>query len=281
MFPAPFDYHRPASLTEAIALLAQHGENAKLLAGGHSLLPSMKLRLAQPKVLIDIGRIGDLDYIREQGGRIAIGAMATHHDIEASELLRAQCPLLPELAACIGDVQVRNRGTLGGSLAHADPAADWPAAVLALNAEIEVIGPQGSRVIPAAEFFLDLFQTALSPSEVLKEIRFPTTQKSAAYVKFAQKASGFAIAGVAAVVNAQGKNVAVGITGIGSKAYRAHGLEADLRGKALSDEAIQAASEKATDDIDALNDLHASAEYRLHLGRVLAKRALLLARDRG
>ncbi len=200
MLPAPFDYQRPTSLAEAISLLAQN-EDAKVLAGGHSLIPAMKLRLAQPNTIVDIGRIAELSYIREQDGKIAIGAMTTHFEIESSALLRERCPLLPEVARQIGDAQVRNKGTLGGSLVHADPAADWPAAVLALDAEFDVAGPKGRRTVRIADFFVEMMQSAVQQNEILCEIRLPLTPKSVAYVKFAQKASGFAIAGVAALVD--------------------------------------------------------------------------------
>src|SRR5581483_3887454 len=168
MVPAQFDYLTPATLDEALALLQQHADDAKILAGGHSLIPAMKLRLAQPAVLIDIGRIRDLAYIREEGGAIHIGAMTTHFQIEASDRLRDICPILPEAAAQIGDAQVRNRGTLGGSLAHADPAADWPAVMLALKAEMVAVGGSGERVIAADDFFVDMLTTALDASEILR-----------------------------------------------------------------------------------------------------------------
>src|SRR6266478_1009623 len=195
MIPASFDYQRPKTLDEAVKLLGE-SEDPKILAGGHSLIPAMKLRLAQPKTLIDIGRITDLNYIRETNGRIAIGAMVTHHEIEASSLIQEKCPLLAEVAPQIGDVQVRHKGTLGGSLVHADPAADWPAPILALDAELEIAGPNGRRTVKAAEFFVEMMQSAVQPNEILCEIRVPVTPKSVAYAKFAQKASGFAIAGV-------------------------------------------------------------------------------------
>src|SRR5204863_8330612 len=170
MVPAAFEYQRPASLDEAVRALAQ-SEDAKVLAGGHSLIPAMKLRLAQPKVIVDISHIADLSYIRDQGNTIAIGAMTTHFAIESSALLREKCPLLPEVASQIGDVQVRNRGTFGGSLVHADPAADWPAPALALNAEFDIAGPNGRRTIKGAEFFVEMMQSAVQPNEILCEIR--------------------------------------------------------------------------------------------------------------
>ena len=276
MLPSPFDYKRPASLDEAIQLLASH-EDAKVLAGGHSLVPAMKLRLAQPRALVDISRIADLSYIRENGGIIAIGAMATHYDIETSPLLLEKCPLLPEVAARIGDVQVRNRGTIGGSLVHADPAADWPAPVLALDAEFEIAGPNGRRTVKGEAFFVEMMQSAVQANEILCEIRVPATPKSVAYVKFAQKASGFAIAGVAAVVNLSSKTVAIGITGIAPKAYRAVAVENALRGKTLTPELIREASSHAIDEIEPLGDIHASAEFRAHLAQVNCRRAIELA----
>lgn len=280
MIPAAFDYQRPQTLEEAVKLLSDGGDDAKIIAGGHSLLPAMKLRLAQPKLLIDIGRIRDLNYIRESNGRLVIGAMATHHDIEASALLARKCPLLPEVARQIGDVQVRNRGTIGGSLAHADPAADWPAAILALDALLQVTGPEGPRTIPAADFFVDLFQSAVRPNEILQEISVPATGRSVAYVKFSQRASGFAIAGVAAAVHSKAKTVTVGVTGVAAKAYRATAVEKELNGKSLKNADLSAASAHASDGIDALNDIHASAEYRQHLACVNTRRALELARSR-
>ena len=280
MIPASFDYHRPQNLEEALALLRTHGEDAKLLAGGHSLIPAMKLRLAQPAQVIDLGRIAGLNYIREQEGKIVIGAMATHHDIEASALLKERCPLLPEVAGQIGDVQVRNRGTLGGSLVHADPAADWPAAILALEAEMEVVGPEKTRLIPARKFFVGLYETALKPGEILREIRVPVTGKSVAYVKTAQRASGFALAGAVVVVDAAAQTVRVSINGVAAKAYRATAVETKLAGQPLTPENITAAAVKAANRIDPLSDIHASAEFRAHLARVNTRRALELAVSR-
>lgn len=279
MIPAPFDYHRPTTLDEAVRLLAQT-DDAKVLAGGHSLLPAMKLRLAQPKTIIDLGRIAELNYIREAGGRITIGAMTTHFEIESSDLLRAKCPLLPELASHIGDVQVRNKGTFGGSLVHADPAADWPAAALALEAEFVIAGPNGSRTVGASEFFVDMMQSAVQANEILSEIQLPVTSRSVAYAKFAQKASGFAIAGVAAVVDKAGKKVKVGITGIAPKPYRALAVETELAGKPLTAETIRNASAKAAEGTEPLQDIHASAEFRAHLACVHCERALLAAAGR-
>ena len=276
MYPANFDYQRPATVDEAIALLTKHGDDAKLLAGGHSLIPAMKLRLAQPKVVVDIGRIATLSYIREAGGGIAIGAMTTHQEIASSALLRERSPLLPEVAACIGDPAVRNKGTIGGSLAHADPAADYPAAILALDAEIDLAGPRGKRTVKAGAFFVDLLQTAIAPDEILIEVRVPKTAKTVAYLKTEQKASGFALAGVAVVAGADG--VRVGVTGIAAVAYRATAVEQALAGQqAPSASAIALAAAHAADGVDPLGDIHASPEFRAHLAEVNTRRAIAQA----
>jgi aerobic carbon-monoxide dehydrogenase medium subunit len=281
MIPAAFDYARPATLDEALGLLAMHGEDAKVLAGGHSLIPAMKLRLAQPKVVVDIGRISDLRSMGERDGKVTIGALTTHYEIESSELLGRLCPLLPEVAGKIGDLQVRNKGTIGGSCVHADPAADWPAAMLALDAEFEVAGPRGDRIVAAKDFFVDMLTSAVGPDEILKSIQVPVTAKTVAYMRFTQKASGFAIAGAAAVLDKVRKAAAVAVTGVAAKAYRAAGVESSLRGVELSPVTIAAAAQKAADGIDPLSDIHASAEFRAHLARVHAKRALELAASRG
>ena len=279
MIPAPFDYARPQTLDEALAALAS-SDDAKVLAGGHSLIPAMKLRLAQPRKVVDISRLAALSYIRAANGQIAIGAATTHHAIESSALLQEKCPILPEVAAQIGDVQVRNRGTIGGSLVHADPAADWPAAILALDAQLEIAGSNGRRTVAAGDFFVEMMQSAVQPNEILVEIRVPITNSSVAYVKFAQKASGFAIAGVAAIVDSSRKTVRVGVTGVARKAFRATAVEDALRGKNLTAANIAAAADKADEGIETLNDIHASAEFRAHLTRVNTRRALERAGSR-
>src|SRR5258707_9630105 len=233
MIPAAFDYVRPSSLSEALDLLAKHGDDAKVLAGGHSLIPAMKLRLSQPKILIDIGRIADLRSVNQQNGKIAIGDLTTHYEIESSDLLKRSCPLLPDVAGKIGDVQVRNKGTIGGSCAHADPAGDWPAAMLALDAEFEIAGPRGSRTVAAKDFFVDMLTSAVQSGEILKLIHVPVTAKTVAYVKFAQKASGVAIAGVAGVLDKARKGIAVAVTGVAAKAYHAPSPESSPRGLGL------------------------------------------------
>jgi carbon-monoxide dehydrogenase medium subunit len=279
MLPSPFQYKRPGSVQDALKMLSS-SEDAKVLAGGHSLIPAMKLRLAQPSALVDLGRIAGLNYIREKDGLLAIGAMTTHHEIEMSELILDKCPLMAYVASKIGDVQVRNRGTLGGSLVHADPAADWPAAVLALDAEFEIAGPNVRRTVKGESFFVEMMQSAVLPNEILCEIRVPITPKSVAYVKFAQKASGFAIAGVAAVVRPDSNSVAVGITGIAPKAYRAHAVESALNGKTITPELLLEASKLAIDEIEPLGDIHASAVFRAHLAQVNCRRAIELAMSR-
>jgi len=279
MIPAPFDYFRPQTLDEALGLLADH-EDAKVLAGGHSLIPAMKLRLAQPKTIIDIGRIPDLGSIREDGGQIVVGALATHSEIESSALLRDLCPLLPEVASQIGDVQVRNRGTIGGSLVHADPASDWPAAILALDAQLTIAGANGRHTVNATDFFVEMMQTSVQSNEILCEIRVPKTGKSVAYVKSAQKASGFAIAGAAAVVDNARSTASVGISGVAAKPYRASAVERALGGALLTKETVAIAAAKAAEGVDPLGDIHASSDFRAHLARVNTRRALELALSR-
>ncbi|OFV86162.1 MAG: carbon monoxide dehydrogenase [Acidobacteria bacterium RIFCSPHIGHO2_12_FULL_67_30] len=286
MIPSAFDYFAPRSLDEALTLLARHGPEAKLLAGGHSLLPMMKLRLAAPRVVIDLGRVPGLAYIREEGGRIVIGAMATHADIEHSELLKRRAPLLAETAAEIGDVQVRNCGTLGGTAAHADPAADYPAALLALDAEFVLASRQGARTVAASDFFVDMLTTALVPGEILTEVRFAAdgARTGSAYRKLHQPASGFAIVGVATRVtlDAGGRcaGVAVGITGVAPKAYRATGVERGLGGQSLDSKRIAEAAAQAARGVEPLADLHASARYRAAMATVFTRRALAAALER-
>ncbi len=285
MIPAQFEYHAPTSTKEALQLLRTLPD-AKLVAGGHSLLPLMKFRLVTPAHLIDLGRIAGLRGIREERGQVAIGAMTTHWTIESSNLLRQKVPLLPETASTIGDVQVRNMGTIGGSLAHADPAADYPAAMLALEAQIIAEGLRGQRTIAAADFFTGLFSTAVQPDEVLAEVRVPALppRTGSAYLKFPHPASGFAVVGVAVVVTLDGKDrcahARIGVTGVAPVAYRARTAEDALTGRALNDQTIAAAAAKAPDGVEPNEDIFASAEYRRHLARVYTKRALQAALKR-
>jgi len=285
MIPAAFEYFAPTSVREAIGLLEQHGDEAKLLAGGHSLLPIMKFRLAQPKVVIDIGRIPGLDAIAAADGKISIGALATHDAVEHSAVLKDKCPLLPEAAAVIGDIQVRNRGTIGGSLAHADPAADYPGAILALDAEIVAAGSKGNRTIPAREFFVDMLTTALRPTEIITDVRVPVISRGTgtAYVKHPHPASGYAVVGVAVVLTVSGgkcQRAAIGINGVSGKAYRASAVEKALTGQALDEKTVAAAAAHAADGVEAQSDLYASGEFRAHLASVYTKRAVLLAASR-
>ncbi len=280
MIPAAFDYIAPRTLDEAIRALAEHGENAKLLAGGHSLLPLLKLRLARPGLLIDLSKIPGLNAIMQENGKIVIGALATHYQIETSELLKKRCPLLPQTAREIADVQVRNRGTIGGSLMHADPSADFPAAVLALGSELKLRGPTGERLIGAEQFFVGPMTTATEPNEILTEIRVPVfpRRSGSAYLDMPQPASGFAIVGVAVWLSINAKRrceaIGIGITGLSDKPFRAHAVEELLRGNKLTPKLIDAGASQAADGIDPLDDLHASADFRAHLARVYTARAV-------
>lgn len=284
MIPAAFAYHRPTSVDEALSLLQQLPD-AKVLAGGHSLLPMMKLRIVTPPHVIDLGRLRELRGIRRDGDRIVIGALTTHWEIESSDLLRREVPLLAEAAARVGDVQVRNAGTLGGSLVHADPAADPPAAILVLEAEMVARGPKGVRTIRAAEFFKGMLASAVAPDEILMEIRVPVlrTDAGTAYLKFPHPASGFAVVGVAAWVrrpDGAPLEARVAITGVGPTAYRATGVETSLRDGGISDAAIDQAAARAVDGVEVNEDLFANADYRSHLARVFTRRALRTARER-
>jgi aerobic carbon-monoxide dehydrogenase medium subunit len=284
MIPAQFDYAVAATIEEAIELIAGDPDGAKILAGGHSLIPAMKLRLAQPQLLVDIARIKSLAYIREEGDEILIGATTTHYQLESSDLLKQICPLLPQCAASIGDVQVRNKGTIGGSIAHSDPAGDWPAAVLALDAKLVLVGPTGERTVKAVDFFIDMLLTDLGPGEILREIRIkkPTGRFGQSYHKVPHPASGFAVVGIAVnlTLNADGKvdSITVGVTGVGSKAYRATKTEAALAGSGLDEQSIDGAVAHICDGIDPNSDLCASGEYRCHLAQVHARRAITAAR---
>ena len=279
MYPAAFEYHTPGSVQEALGLLGKL-DDAKILAGGHSLVPMMKLRLAQPKHLIDLRKVPGLSGIKEEGGTIVIGAMTTHWEVESSKLLQAKCPVLSDTAKIIGDPAVRNKGTIGGSLAHADPAADMPAAVIALGAELVCQGSKNKRTVKVDDWFQGLMATALGEDELLVEIRVPalTPGTGSAYMKFAHPASRFAIVGAAAVitVDKQGTctKAGVGITGAGTKAVRAKGVEAGLVGKRLDAATVEAAAQKAAEGVDVQADLQGSVEYKAHLCRVFARRAI-------
>ena len=277
MFPANFDYYRADSVDAAIALMGEHPDG-KLLAGGHSLLPMMKLRLAQPTALIDIGRIEALRGITADGGVVRIGALTTHHELATSTVLAEHCPLVAEAAAEIGDPQVRNRGTIGGSLAHADPASDLPAVLRALGATARIAGASGERGVSSEDFFVDLLATAVGIAEILTAIEVPAMAgRRGAYVKHEQPASGYALCGAAAVVG--GGSVSLCYNGVSVTPHRATAVEQALAGSDLSDGAIDAALEGLSIE-EPLEDLHASGEYRVHLARVYGGRALRAARDR-
>jgi carbon-monoxide dehydrogenase medium subunit len=267
VIPAKFEYTRAATIDEALAALGQHGDEAKLLAGGHSLLPLMKLRLATPAMLVDIGRLSELSYVRDEGDTIAIGALTRHRDVETSDVLREHAPLLAFTASLVGDPQVRHRGTLGGSLAHGDPASDLPGAVLAMNATMVIAGAGGARrEVPATEFFDGFLETAVGPEELLVEVRVPkATGKGWSYQKFNRRAQDWAIVGVA---YQQGAGVA--LVNMASTPVRASSVEAALASGSSAEDAAASADE----GLDPTSDLNASTEYRRHLARVLTRRAI-------
>ena len=279
MYPAQFDYHTPGSIKEALDLLGKHKDDAKLLAGGHSLLPAMKFRLARPAHVVDLRKIPGLSGIKEDGGTLVIGAMTTHYAVESSAAVKSKCGVLAQTAALIGDPMVRNMGTIGGSLAHADPAADYPATAIAVGAELVAEGPKGKRTIKVDDFFKGLMTTAVGADEILTEVRVPAlaANQSAAYMKFPHPASRFAVVGVAAVLTIDGgkcTKASIGITGAGTHAVRAKGVEAALAGKTLDAASIAAAADKAADGVDVQADLQGSVDYKRHLLKVFAKRAI-------
>jgi carbon-monoxide dehydrogenase medium subunit len=274
MTPQSFDYSAPKSLDEALSLVS---EGAKPLAGGMSLIPMMKLRLASPEHLVDLGRVKELNYIREQAGAIHVGATTTHYDVETSSLLLAKCPLLAQTAGSIGDVQVRNTGTIGGSVAHADPSADYPAALVALEAKVVLKSAKSERTLAAADFFVDTFTTSIEPGEIIREIIVPVETAHTNYEKMAQIASGFAVVGVAARVKKTGDKISmarIGVTGLSNHAYRATAAEKALEGTTGSAADVQKAAALVDQGVDANADIHASADYRRHLARVYAARSL-------
>jgi len=286
MYPALFEYLKPSSISEAIALLRQHGEDAKLLAGGQSLVPMMKLRITRPKYLIDIHRISDLNYIREETGQIRCGAMMRHVQIEESELVRNKIPMLCEAAGAIGDAQVRNRGTLGGGLAEADPSGDYGAVVLALNAQMKCISPRGERVIPAADFFTFAYTTALESDEILTEIIFPLPDSTSAgvYLKLERVAGDFAIASAAVQMdldrNGACKAIGVGVTGAGTVPQKAVAVESLLQGKKITPDLIDEAGRLIQEGAEPIEDLRGSAPYKKKALSAILRRALGTALQR-
>lgn len=267
MIPAVFDYQRAGSVEEAVAALSEHGDEAKLLAGGHSLLPLMKLRLAVPSLLVDVGRLTDLSYIRDSGDHVAIGALTRHRDLEVSGTLARSVPVLAHVAGKIGDAQVRHRGTVGGSIAHGDSASDLPAALLALDATCVVEGPGGSREIAAKEMFLGFLETAIAPDEMLTEVRVRKTQGGWSFQKLTCRSQDWAIVGVVALVDGPAR---ISLVNMGPKPVRATGVEEALGAGA----SIAEAAERAAEGVEPPSDLNASAEFRAHLARVLVRRAL-------
>ncbi|MDQ3524121.1 MAG: xanthine dehydrogenase family protein subunit M [Chloroflexota bacterium] len=283
MYPAPFDYHRATSVDDALTLLAEHTDTARLLAGGHSLLPVMKLRLAQPELLIDINDLAELRTIFVEGDQVTIGAMVTHHALATDPEIASAAPLVAEIAHVVGDQQVRNLGTIGGALAHADPAADYPAGILALDATIVAMSANGERTIPADAFFTGFLTTALEPTEILTAILIPRTGDSVgvAYEKLANPASGYATVGIAVALttDSAGKiaSIRVGVTGTGPSAYRPESVEEALTGTAGDDATLKAAVTTATDGIDVMEDKHGSAGYRVRVTQNLIRRAVTRA----
>jgi carbon-monoxide dehydrogenase medium subunit len=283
VIPTAFEYQRATSVDDALAKMAAAGGAAKFLAGGHSLVPLMKLRLSEPGSLIDISRVPELAGIRESEGRIEIGAATVHQQVATAALLRERCPVVAEAAAAIGDPQVRNRGTIGGSLAHADPSADMPAVMVALDAEIRLRSARGARAVKAADFFQDLFTVDMQPDEILVSVSFAPA-KAGAYVKLYQKASHYAIVGVAAVLDVQDgriQSARLGLTGATTHAVRLTAVEQALSGQAASADAIANATAQAGAGLEAINsDLHASEEYRRAMIPVFTRRAVQAALSR-
>jgi carbon-monoxide dehydrogenase medium subunit len=280
MFPASFGYVAAHSVEEALQLLTKHGEDAKLLAGGHSLIPAMKLRLASPRTLIDLATVPGLRGVRMDGNTLAIGALTVHTDVASAELVQKHLPGLADAASVIGDVQVRNRGTIGGSIAHADPGADFPVILTALNASFVLQSMSGSRSVAADDFFIDFYTTAMKPNEVLTEIRMPlpTSGSGTAYVKLPHPASGYVVVSAGVLITRQASGscalASVVLGGLGSGPIRAVATETELQGKPLTPEGIAAAAAKAAEETDPEGDTYASAEYKRHVATVYARRAI-------
>lgn len=281
MIPSKFDYVKPASVAEAVQALADGGDDAKILAGGQSLIPVLRLRLAAPSVIIDLGGIAELRGIREDGDHIAIGAMTSYYDIVRDDLVKQHVALLGQATETVADNQVRHRGTLGGSLAHADPAGDLGAPALALEAQLVIAGASGTRTVSAQEFFVDYFTTAIGEGEILTEIRFPKyTGWGSHYEKFNRTAQAWSMCAVAAAIKVDGGTISearVGLTNMGTTPIRATGVEQALVGQPATADAVRAAAERATEGTAAPSDADAAADYREHLAKVLTGRAVLAA----
>jgi carbon-monoxide dehydrogenase medium subunit len=285
MIPAKFDYYAPTSLGEALKLLSEHAGSAKILAGGQSLIPAMRFRLSTPEVLVDLNKIEGLDYIKEVNGHLAIGALTRESAIDKSSLIQQKYPLLADTAKVIADPLVRNLATMGGNLAHADPANDHPATVLSYGAKVVAVGPKGERTIPIDDFFTGLFENCLEPNEILKEVQIPTppANSGGAYLKIERKVGDYAVAAVAVQLTLEGdicKAVRIGLTNVSTVPMRAKSAETILLGNPLTEENIKAASVAAAADSDPTSDLRGTAEYKRDLVRVITKRALRTAIQR-
>lgn len=285
MIPGEFEYFSPSTLQEAVALLQKHGDDAKLLAGGQSLIPAMRFRLALPEVLIDINNIADLEYVRESNGHLAIGALTRESDLEESDLVQQKYNLLADAARVIADPVVRNRATVGGNLAHADPANDHPAVMLAYGAEMIALGPNGTRSIPVDDFFVDLFENALSDNEILTEIRIPTpaANTGGAYIKVERKVGDYAVSAVAVQLSMAGGRCTaarIGLTNVSPVPMRAKGAEGALVGNAITDDVLEAAGQAAAAECDPSPDLRGSVAYKRDLTRIITKRAIRKAVER-
>lgn len=286
MKPPPFAYHDPTSIEEAVDLLQRFGDEAKVLAGGQSLMPLLNFRLSYPSALIDINRVADLSYIQQEDGQVRIGALTRQRAIEFSELVRSQLPLLHEATTLIGHLPIRTRGTIGGSLAHADPAAEYPAVTMVLDAELVIQGPSGQRVVSAEEFFVSYLTTALAPNEVLTEVRFFSFPPTSgwAFEEFARRQGDFAVVGVAAVIDTDGeqcRTARLAAAGVGPTPIRLRAAEYILEQEGVTDRGIQNAADKAAELVEPDSDIHASADFRRHLTQVLTRRAIKRAIQRG
>ena len=280
MYPANFTYHAPSSVDDVLSLMNEHGYDAKIMAGGHSLLPTMKLRLSTPAHLIDLKNLKDMKYVRDEGDHVAIGALTTYYEIMSSKVVQEKAAIFSKTIAQVGDMQVRNLGTLGGSIAHADPAGDPPAAILAADATMTIRNAEGERTVKATDFFRGFFETAVGEGDILTEIRVPVHKGGSAYAKFKHPASGYAVVGVAVNLHTDGDKVGavrVGITGVSDGAYRAIEVENALTGQAFSEDLAASAAEQATSGIDPLEDNFANADYRRQLAKALTKKAVVEA----
>lgn len=286
MKPSQFEYFAPESVEEAVSLLGQHGDEAKILAGGQSLIPLLALRLAIPAVIIDINRIGSLEYVRVEGDVVRVGALARHRSIEKHEELARRCPMIKDAVSLVGHVAIRNRGTVLGSMAHADPASEWPAIALALDAEIDAVGPNGERTIPASSFFMSFLMTALEPDEMATEIRFkiPTGRVGSSFVELARRHGDFAVAGAGGLLslaeNGSIRDARVVLIGVGGTALRIDEAERALNGKTATKDVYGEAATAVTDAIDPTGDVHGSADFRRSIASVLTRRSLETAAER-